>query len=217
MRRWGLAILAAATLIAGQAQACISYSFDPVYAEARIRDGKGVWRDAWIEASGKSIRIEYAHSRTPWGRLVMTGHVTNGTALVFPVATTGSVPEAAKVTWKTSLREGMPEFNLPNSFFEAPFDARVWTNESVDRRTRFNGIPCVFGFVWNGDDVPSGADRSYCVHESGIPVFMKDANGRSIFEVRRLQKRAIPAVRFQAPKAYPLTDKKPKYLEGFTC
>lgn len=216
MRRWGIAVLAAATLIAGQAQACISYAFDPVYAEARIRDGGGVWRNAWIEASGKNVRIEYAHARTPWGRLVMTGHVSKGTALVFPVATTGAVPEAAKVTWKTSLVEGMPEFNLPKSFFEAPFDKSVAGNEGVDRRTLFNGIPCVFGLVWNGDG-PSGANRSYCVHESGIPLFMKDEKGRSIFEVTRVQSRAIPAVRFQAPKAYPLTDKKPKYLEGFTC
>jgi hypothetical protein len=219
MRTWGLALALATSAFASSVHACVEYSFSPLFAEARIRGRDGVWRAAFIEAADKDIRIEYAHPRTPWGRLVVSGNVISGEALVFPIKISAPVPDKARVTWKTSLSAALPEVGLNDGFLEAPF-ASVISSERSARVSKFRGYECVFGYKYVGGAKDWAIDKSVCVHESGLPLFMNRADGRRVFEVERLvlqPRGGVPRVRFTAPAGYRLTDKKPEYLTGYTC
>jgi hypothetical protein len=77
---------------------------------------------------------------------------------------------------------------------------------------RFHGLPCHAPF--EGD---AATKASMCIHETGLPLYVRDSQGRDTFEVLSLVERSVPEARFKPPRDLPISDRKPAYLEKMTC
>jgi hypothetical protein len=208
MRNWGWAVAAIVALQGSIAQACAPYLYrGPVMAQARIRDAHGAWRKASVEANGTYVRIDYAARTTPWGRLVMFGDLEHGRAFVFPQADAGAVPREAQVTWKTSFDEAMPLVGLKPNFL-----GRL--GDSAAPLQYFHGYRCKAARVQNQH---RPFDSSICVSASGLPLFVRGADGRNVFEIIKLRMGPIAASQFAIPAAFAISDLRPKYLTTYSC
>lgn len=215
MRTLFVTVAAVATLAAGQAQACVANYANPFIAEGRVRKAGGEWRDITIEASFFNVRVEAEDPRTPWGRLALTGNF-NGKATVFSVATDGSVPLNARVAWKTSVDEALPEVGLSSVIISA---VSPIVHNVRDGPYKVNGFDCYYP-AFEADLRMRGKGpwrRDMCLTLQGVPVFLNDASGRRIFELRKVDFRDIPSSRFEPPRGWATTDKMPAYLTEWGC
>lgn len=210
------ACVATALLAAAPVRACDPESFVDSHGDGVLRGRDGKWRRVWLELHQQWLRFEFETPKGPTGRLAVLGEIVDGRAWLFPVRYAGhNIPRNAQVTWRTSIREAFAEFGMPTEAVEFVEHYRWGDADKADETV--NGIACRYPDAYRsvGTGGQTRLTERACLHRTGMPVALKNAYGERVFELKHISLGATPR-RFLRPP-FRVTDKRPKYLGGFTC
>lgn len=175
--------------------ACAPIEYADAVAEARVRTIKG-WHRIHLEASGQHLRLEYASTRSPTGRVAVVGIADSTEVYWFPV---GPNLYGGHLARRTSWEAVHRAVGLPSP-------RTLWDRYAADWAPiqQWGSYRCRSAIGdWSYDGT---YDKTVCIavargadNRQGLPLYVTDSTGSSLFEVTRLEHRTVPASRFSPP------------------